>query len=457
MSLRLLHFADLEAAYDVPERVGRVVTAIETLRDESTVVTGGGDDTSPSVLSMATAGRQSLDFFEAVRPDVEVFGNHEFDHSPARAVELARESPQTWLNANVYEGDERFAAEVSTASTVVDTAAGRVGLFGLSPPELCAINPGLTFNVRDPVSVGTREAERLRREDDAEYVVAVSHCGDDTELAAAADVDVILGGHDHEPRDEVVAGTRLVRPGAAGRRLAEVRVEPDGTETRWHDVTEFDPDEAVTQTLDHRLEALGLDTVVTTVDGPLSRRVRDGESPVGTFVAESFRRAGDADVGLVNSMAMRDCGVPLDGRVTLADLHSLVPFDGGGLVTLSLSGRELRAVAREASAKHIDRDDLWNGQFAGLTMTWDAERETVDSLAVGDRPVDPEARYTLTTLRYLIVEDTEFPTLGESAVVAESGSLHEAMADCARQSGIPTQPVGWLTRSGESDTPETQR
>ncbi|WP_435364201.1 bifunctional metallophosphatase/5'-nucleotidase [Haloarchaeobius sp. DYHT-AS-18] len=465
MTLRVLHYADLEAAYDVPERVGRLVTAIDELRDDHTVVTGGGDTTGPSVLSMATGGQQALDFFESVQPDVDVFGNHEFDDSPERARELARESPQTWLNANVFDDGVRFAREETSPITTVETAGGTVGFFGLSPPDLADIKPHLDFDVTDPVEAATDATHVLREQHDVDHVVGVSHCGDDTALAEHIDAAAVLGGHDHEIRDEVVAGTRLVRTGAAGRYLVDVRIEDDGsTNTRWHDVTEFEPDENITTALHDRLADLGLGETVTRIDGPVSRDVRDGASPVGHFVAEAFRRAGDdgdAEVGLINSLTMRDCGVPLDGEVTLADLHSLVPF-GGQLVMLELTGADLRAVAREAAGWHLDRDiELWNGQFAGLELTWNPAAGRVESLSVhgeqvvvdGDL-VAPDQRFSVTTIRYLAVEDVEYPTLTEDQVVAEPGGVHDAMATQAREHGIPTRPPGWLTRRQAGEKPK---
>nr|WP_303647547.1 5'-nucleotidase C-terminal domain-containing protein [Haloarchaeobius amylolyticus] len=418
---------------------------------------------------MATGGAQALDFFEAVDPDVDVFGNHEFDDSPGRARELADESPQTWLNANVFDDGVRFAREETTPVTTVERAGGTVGLFGLSPPDLADIKPHLDFEVEDPVPAGERAVRLLHDRHDVDHVVGVSHCGDDTDLAEAIDAAAILGGHDHETRDEVVAGTRLVRTGAAGRHLVEVRIADDGTtETRWHDVTAFEPDAAVTTALRGRLADLGLGETVTEVDGPVSRDVRDGASPVGTFVAEAFRRAGDggnADVGLINSLTMRDCGVSLDGAVTLADLHSLVPF-GGDLVTLALTGSDLRAVAREAAGWHLDRDiELWNGQFAGLELTWNPAAGRVESLTVGGEPVvaegdlvAPEREFTMTTIRYLAIEDVEYPTLTADQQVGEPGQVHDAMAAHGREHGIPTRPQGWLTRRqpGEKSKPTSR-
>ena len=94
MSLRLLHYADLENAYDDPGRIGRLAGLIDNLRDEKTIVCGSGDNTGPGVLSLLTQRRQSLDFFHAVEPDVETFGNHEFDHGTDALLEVVSDSPQ---------------------------------------------------------------------------------------------------------------------------------------------------------------------------------------------------------------------------------------------------------------------------------------------------------------------------------------------------------------------------
>ena len=107
----LLHYADIENAYDDPERIGRLAGLIDQLRDDGTVVCGAGDNTAPGVLSLVTRGRQALDFYDAVGPDAEVFGNHDFDYGIEATRELVRDSPQPWLGANVFEDGERFATD----------------------------------------------------------------------------------------------------------------------------------------------------------------------------------------------------------------------------------------------------------------------------------------------------------------------------------------------------------
>lgn len=54
MSPRLRHYADVEAAHDDPERIGRLAGAVDALRDGDALVVGAGDDTGPSALALVT-------------------------------------------------------------------------------------------------------------------------------------------------------------------------------------------------------------------------------------------------------------------------------------------------------------------------------------------------------------------------------------------------------------------
>ena len=118
MTARLLHYSDVENAFDDPERIGRLAGLLTALGGDDALVVGSGDNTAPGVLSLVTEGRQSLPFFEAVDADFDTFGNHDFDYEPATTRELVAASPQTWLTANVEEPSaddgtdvSRFAAE----------------------------------------------------------------------------------------------------------------------------------------------------------------------------------------------------------------------------------------------------------------------------------------------------------------------------------------------------------
>jgi len=154
VTLRLLHYSDVENAYDDPERVGRLAGTLLAGDGGDALACGTGDNTAPGVLALRTEGGQSLDLFAAVEPDSETFGNHDLDLCAERTLELVPRSPQQWLTGNVYPADappgaDPFGAGVGVRPwTVLEADGARVGLFGLTDPHTPDINPaagGLAF------------------------------------------------------------------------------------------------------------------------------------------------------------------------------------------------------------------------------------------------------------------------------------------------------------------------
>jgi len=342
MGVRLLQYSDVESAHDRPERIGRLAGLLADLRDEHTLVVGTGDDTAPGVLSLVTEGRQSLEFFSRVEPDLETLGNHDFDHGLDAIRNVIAESPQTWIATNVYRGDApgrdggagndgRFGADAGVVPTAVREVDGtRIGLFGVLAPATPEITPtAAELSVTNPVETAQRAIEDLRARG-VDQVVALSHVGPgDDDIARETDVDVVLGGHVHEPRLEEIAGTLLTRPGANADWLVELQFAAGEWTGVRHDVTEAAVDRAVADALAERFAVADLGGVVATAATPMERTPEDiygGPSPVGRLVAEAYRRATGADVGLQNSGGIRS-GPALSGPVTAADLVSIVPFD----------------------------------------------------------------------------------------------------------------------------------
>ncbi|MEF8777511.1 MAG: metallophosphoesterase, partial [Natronomonas sp.] len=130
--MRLLHYSDIENVHDDPESVGRLAGTIQSLTDDRTLVCGTGDNIAPGVLPLVSKGEIALDFFEAVSPTVETFGNHDFDFGPDRTAEIIERSPQRWLSANVFRGGEPFAGVDQWG--IERVGAERIGFFGLTDP-----------------------------------------------------------------------------------------------------------------------------------------------------------------------------------------------------------------------------------------------------------------------------------------------------------------------------------
>ncbi|WP_246282725.1 bifunctional metallophosphatase/5'-nucleotidase [Natronomonas halophila] len=452
--MRLLHYSDIENAHDDPERVGRIAGLIADRRGPDTLVCGTGDNTAPGVLPLVTRGGQALDFFDAISPAVETFGNHDFDFGLDRTRELVDASPQEWLTANIYHDGAQFADCAPWA--VHEADGGTVGFFGLTDPTTpSGAESAQTLSFTDPIEEARRAVEALR-DRGVDYVVALSHLGrGDERLAAACDIDVILGGHVHSERVERTAGTLLTRPGGGGKVVLEIDLAAN--EVTRHAVAEAPLDADLAATYRKRLDEAGLDEVVGHVAEPIRRTEGEafrGESRVGNFVADAYRWAAERElgtdppvVGLQNSGGIRT-GDSLAGDVTVADLISLVPFEESVAVA-ELSGAELLDVFREsADTTGFGESDWWHAHVSGARLVYDYTEDTLVEATVGGEPIDPEATYRLATSEFLLHTDAEFPTLTERNAIRRLDTQYEILADYARAVGVAPELEGRIVRTG---------
>ncbi|WP_128475698.1 bifunctional metallophosphatase/5'-nucleotidase [Halorussus pelagicus] len=444
MSLRVLHYSDIENAYDDAERVGRLAGTIDALRDDRTVVVGTGDDTAPGVLALRTDGRQSLEFFDAVEPDLETFGNHDFDFGTDPLRDIVADSPQQWVSANVYaaDGTDRQFAD-APAATVVERGGERVGFVGVTDPKTPEISAGASeLTVTDPVAEVREVLPALRER--ADHVVVLAHLRGETERAIAEfdGVDAVLGGHVHTERHDRVNGTLLLRPSANGQMLWEVELGDRATATR-HAVPDGPRDDAVAGALRDRMEATGLTEVVGHVEEPIARSVRrhyGGECRVANLVTDAYRWATGADVAYTQSGGLRD-GPALAGEVTVADLIGVSPF-GGELRTAVLTGAQLRELASEVYAPDDSDGRTWWGHFGGVEIAYDSADGRVCEVRFDGDPVDPVAEFSVATNAYVVEYGTE--PISPECVVDSFGIQYDAIVEYAREEGLDVDVDGRL-------------
>ncbi|MDB2270397.1 5'-nucleotidase C-terminal domain-containing protein [Halorubrum ezzemoulense] len=458
--VRLVHYSDIENAFDAPERAARLAGRIRALSGPDAAVVGTGDTTAPGVLSLVATGRQVLDFYEVTDTALDTFGNHEFDYGPDPLRGLVADSPATFVSANVRgEAGEPFGRDEGVVPWATREVDGEtVGFVGVTDPATDSLNPmaaDLSFD--DPVSAArdalaemrAAVAERERGgggDEGLNHVVVLSHLGaGDDDLARELDVDAIAGGHVHSRRNEVVDDTLLVRPGVNGEAVAEIDLDSEPPAATLHEPDGADPAPGLADALAERMAAADLDETVDTVDRPIKRSgdvVHGGECRVGNFVADAFRWVHDADVGLSNAGGLRQ-GDPWTGDVTKADLISLIPFEEP-VALASVTGAELSDVFREMAAPDVDfgEDDWWHGHVSNARVVWDDDAELVLEATVGGEPIDPDARYTVAVSEYLLHSEHEYPTLGQRHRVDEADIQYEVLAAYAREHGIAPEIEG---------------
>jgi 2',3'-cyclic-nucleotide 2'-phosphodiesterase (5'-nucleotidase family) len=398
--------------------MARLATLVKRLRaaHPNVVFAHAGDMLSPSPMSTALRGAQMIAVLNALGLDVATFGNHEFDFGPGVLRERMAASRFRWLSANVVErGSTRpFGGAVREAR--LERGGVGIGLFGLTTADTASTSAaGADVEFHDPQAEGRAVAAELRRLG-ADLVVAVTHqhMSADRALAAAADVDVVLGGHEHEPLVAEEGKAVITKAGSDARYLVEVDVwmRPGGAlvERSWtfHEVSARLPEDpevaAVVRAYETRL-GRELDTEVGRTTVPLEARrapLRTQESNLGDFLADAMRARLGADVALVNGGGIRTDRVVPAGPLTKRDVLGLLPFTNV-VLKLAVPGARLRE-ALEQGLGRLEREGGGYLQVSGLRLAYDPRLPAgrrVLGIEVGGAPLDPAKTYTVAVVDYV--------------------------------------------------------
>ena len=200
------------------------------LKDPHVVVLCG-DFLSPSLLSSLDSGRAAVSVMNKVPVDYVCLGNHEFDHGTAALGARLSELNSVCLNTNVEvktcenaaEGEDKEECEFDggvaqfiseTPKFEVITIGGlKIALLGLcttTTPLSAAKKPqGVHFaNCAEKTLATLEEIDRLnkkeKKDDPIDVTIALTHqtlSEDDEYIRKVGEdkLDLILGGHEHQP------------------------------------------------------------------------------------------------------------------------------------------------------------------------------------------------------------------------------------------------------------------
>ena len=401
----------------------RVATVRKRLLRENpnTFTVLAGDLFSPSALGTARvngerlAGRQMVSVLNSVGVDYVTFGNHEFDLSEEQFLSRLEESDSRWVSTNVTddEGNLFPGVEEHEILTVRDAAGRtlRIGFIGLC---FDGINPEYV-SFLDPIETAREEVEVLR--DSVDVFVAITHLpvGQDISLAQAVpELDLILGGHEHENM-RLFRGpdlTPILKADANVRTLYihEILFDPDnGTveiDSRLLPITDAIPDDPATQAIvDEWVEVgfagfreSGFDPwevvaeVSTPMDG-LEVSVRNHPTLLTELIAAAMlAEVAGADGALLNSGSIRVDDVITPGPISQYDVIRILPF-GGPVLAVEMQG--------ELLARVLDQGERNKGGGGYLQMA-NIEKDGTGAWLVAEEALDPTHTYKLAVADYLV-------------------------------------------------------
>lgn len=462
-TLRIVHFNDVYeiAGRNAPEPVGgaaRFVTAVRehTLKETdhtSTIVVFSGDALSPSPLSHITQGSHMPPVLgdEGAGVDIACIGNHDLDFGIPAFQQRRKECSFKWLCSNGRDADTMEPLGGCDRKFVMERLGVRIGFMGIISSEwldtLNAVDPE-DIDFADPVETADELAKELREQDNCDIVVAITHMrtGDDADLATrAADIDLILGGHDHIVDIDTCINNRwVVKSGTDFRQLStiDVALNDDGSfniprPELWNVSSEYNPDPAIDTIVKNFSSELSdsLDKTVGYTAVDLDGRflaVRTSETALGNMVADVIAHSMNAEVGLLNAGSLRSDRVHPTGALTFRDINDILPMNDE-TVAVQLTGRQLLAALENSVSKYPSFDGRFC-QVSGIQFDFDpsqppGQRIVMDSVKCRQgedlKPLDLEYSYKTALKSFMLMGRDGYDELesanNEDAIRSQEG------------------------------------
>ncbi len=387
-------------------------------------------------------GDLGMKLLDAMGCDAFALGNHELDDGHPNFLRAGKEASFPKLCANL---DLPGGKALLPSSVRLQRAGLSIDVVGIITAELDAVTGVVTrgeLELEDP-------AEALRkwldsREDEADFTLALSHCGLNEDIGIASEVPgipLIISGHSHsflnEP--ERVGDTIICTTGAYGYNLGLLKLWREGDRWRMeHELLRVDASWPEDPKVAAMIEEAGIvvdremAVVVGTLGGEFPMSGKSGASnPLGQMVAELMRLEAGADLGLQNVGGYR-IGLPA-GEISRGDIFTLLPFDNR-IVRLTFDGATLRELFDYLAECH------GGGRFA---QTSGASYKVVNGKAAGilidGHPLDPEADYTVATLDFLLGGGDGYTVLQKAHTKEILDAFpRDVMEDWLRAGNVPT-------------------
>jgi len=399
-----------------------------------------GDFLSSSVASTVFKGEQMIAALNAAGLDMATLGNHEFDFGFDILLKRMAEARWQWVVSNVV--DAQTGRPIGGAAPFLVRTFGtlKVGFIGL-----CLTNDSIArdklerIRLIDPGEAAATYLPILKARQ-VDVIVALTHLTIEEDRVLAdrfPDIDLIVGGHEHEPIAALEGRTFISKAGSDAKFVARIDVSrrSAGTVERVYELLPITPalaDDPRTAAVVNDYEArLGteLQAIVGTTRVALHGEavsLRSSETNLGNLTADALRAAAGADVAIVSSGGIRGDRVHPAGPLTRHTLVEIHPF-GNTVCKVAVTGR----VLLEALNHGVGRLPNTAGQFpqvSGLRLRVDPRGppgDRVRDVTVDGRPLEAARTYSLAIPDFLLLGGDGYSMFGDRQVLVgpESGPL----------------------------------
>ena len=435
-----------------------------------------GDYVQGGSLGSISKGEYIINLMNLVGYDAVTLGNHEFDYRLPRLFELVsmmNTKPVCCNFRKIGESNSYFDPYKIVSYGSVDIA-----YIGVTTPETISSSSPAQFKDENGEFLYTFHPTDLydtvqkyidaAKSDGAEYVVALSHIGDNNGenvenvydlIENTRGLDVVLDGHAHsviEGKDVKDKSGKEVRLSSTGTKFENIgkltirdgKISTELVKAETYEKTDSAVD-AYLEKINSEYSTLGerkiavSDVDLITHDADGKRLIRTEETNLGNLCGDAFRTVLGADVGYAYGGGIRNA--ISKGDITFNDILSVFPFNNQ-VVLCEITGQVLLDVLEFSLARYPEENGCFP-QMSGVTFSVDT---SIPSSVVTDKneefvevsgeyrvynvkvydkesgeylPLDLLKRYTFSSFNYTILEYGSGMTMFKGAKILKNDGM----------------------------------
>ncbi len=460
---------------DVHTRITEDVTysKLAALKDSipGALLVDAGDHSQGTVYGAMDNGATVVSLMNAAGYDLATLGNHEFDYGMSGAMHTVDRAEFPYVSCNFYHEENGVPGDtVLKPYTVLLSNGLRLAFVGITTPEsFSKSTPAYFQNEKGEyiygIAAGTDGKELYAAvqtaidaaAQEADYVIALGHLGDDPSAAPWRSEDVIanttgldafIDGHSHstveqkEVTDKGGNPVILTQTGSYFEHVGKLTISPDGTITARlltpEELADVTPDADIKAAEDNWVDKINAelgqvigstDDILDNYDADGNRLVRSQETNTGDFVTDALYHlfSGmdlDVDVAVMNGGGIRNKAIT--GPISYLTCKEIHPFgnvaclqtvtgqqildalewgarDAGNAECggfLQVSGLKYTVNTAIPSTVQMDDKGVWTGSPTGAYRVTDVQ---IRSNVTGEyEPLNLNAKYNLAGYNYTL-------------------------------------------------------
>lgn len=455
--LVILHTNDTHSQIDPgSDDLGGVMrrkAVIDSVRaaNENVLLVDAGDAVQGTLYFYLYGGKVEQEVMNILGVDARILGNHEFDNGADSLAAILKLSNAAKISSN-YKLDNSPLKGQLEPYIIKEYDGKRIGIIGinLDPEGIVAKGNYEGVEFLPIVATANLTAEKLKKEDKVDAVIALSHIGykpsgliGDSVLARnSRNIDVIIGGHSHDVIDPATpqgaARSHLtnldgkpvlvVQAGKAGRKLGKVELNLDSLGMDVYpkyELIDIDSrydnykDETLVKSL--KQYSAGVDSLmhltVATAEHPLPNSEPELINFFSDFVMLRGAEFAPVDLAVTNKGGLR-VSLP-QGNISKGEIINMAPFRNF-ISVVELKGKDLRDVFEVMAGR---RGDGISGNVKVIYEKEDDGEWDIEHILVDGKELEDNKTYRVATIDYLANGGDYLTGFTRGKIVASSNKV----------------------------------